>query len=193
MTNLTTHRSGAAFFLREWLSDPLRVAAVAPSGKTLARLITEEISPGTGKVIELGPGTGVFTRALLAQGVAPQDLALVELGESFAANLRRQFPSVAVYHQSAADLEKIAPFSAAKAGAVVSGLGLLAMPDEVVGAILDGVFHHLGEGRAFYQFTYSWRCPVKPELMEERGLQARQTGRTFRNIPPAQVYKITRK
>ncbi|TIV94667.1 MAG: phospholipid methyltransferase, partial [Mesorhizobium sp.] len=67
-------------FFRAWLSEPLRVAAVTPSGRALAALIVSEISPATGPVLELGPGTGVFTRALLGRGIAEENLALIELG-----------------------------------------------------------------------------------------------------------------
>ena len=179
-------------FLREWASDPLRVAAIAPSGASLARIITSEIGPSTGPVIELGPGTGVFTRALLAQGVLPQALALVELSPAFSERLRRKHPDIMVHTHSAADLDALDLFGATPAGAVVSGLGLLAMPDAVVGDILDGAFDRLAPGAAFYQFTYSWRCPVKPAVLQERGLVARRIGRTLRNLPPACVYKISR-
>jgi phospholipid N-methyltransferase len=65
------------FFLRAWTCHPLRVAAIAPSGTALAELITREIAPTCGAVLELGPGTGVFTRALLARGVREEDLTLV--------------------------------------------------------------------------------------------------------------------
>ena len=60
-------------FLRAWLTAPLRVAAVAPSSPALARLMTKELTSGSGPVIELGPGTGAFTRALIACGLQQRD------------------------------------------------------------------------------------------------------------------------
>ena len=50
-------RSDYVKFLRSWMANPLKVSAVAPSGQSLARLMTAEISPGSGPVLELGPGT----------------------------------------------------------------------------------------------------------------------------------------
>jgi hypothetical protein len=44
-------------FVRAFVANPRQVSAVAPSGRTLARLMTQEIVPGAGPVIELGPGT----------------------------------------------------------------------------------------------------------------------------------------
>ena len=76
-------------FLRAWAGDPLRVAAVAPSSRSLAWLMTSELGPSQGPVIELGPGTGVFTRAMIERGVDESDLTLVERGPEFASMLRR--------------------------------------------------------------------------------------------------------
>ena len=75
-------RNDVLMFLRSWVSEPLRVGAVAPSGETLAEIITREISPAIGPVVELGPGTGVFTTKLLERGVRPEDLTLVETDRS---------------------------------------------------------------------------------------------------------------
>ena len=71
-------------FFRAWVADPKRVSAISPSSSALAELITSEISPATGSVLELGPGTGVFTRALIARGLDEGDLTLVEAGAEFA-------------------------------------------------------------------------------------------------------------
>ena len=80
------------FFLRALAFNPRRVGAIAPSGANLASLITSEISRDSGPVLELGPGTGVFTQALLARGVKEQDLTLVEYGSDFVRRLQTRFP-----------------------------------------------------------------------------------------------------
>ena len=74
-------------FIRALIADPHRVAAIAPSSDTLARLMTSEIAPSDRPVLELGPGTGVFTRALLGRGLRSIDLTLVERGAEFARRL----------------------------------------------------------------------------------------------------------
>ena len=181
------------YFLREWASDPLRVAAVAPSSPALARLITSEIDASTAPVIELGPGTGVFTRALIANGVRERDLALIELGERFAADLRQAFPTAKTLNTSAAALANRAIFGERAAGAIISGLGLLSMPKHVVAAILSGVERNLRPGASFYQFTYGWRCPVQDALLEQLDLSAERIGVVCANLPPAAVYKISRR
>ncbi|TIQ50895.1 methyltransferase domain-containing protein [Mesorhizobium sp.] len=180
-------------FFRSWMTAPLRVAAIAPSGNALARIITLDITPRTGHVIELGPGTGVFTAKLLERGVRPEDLTLVEYGANFARHLELRFPRSRGIRMDAARLGDIEFRNDAEVGAVISGLPLLSMPDQKVTAILDGAFAHLRPGGAFFQFTYGPRCPVARPILEELDLSATHIGRTMLNVPPAAVYRISRR
>ena len=180
-------------FFRAWLAAPLRVAAIAPSGPALARAITAEIGPRTGPVIEFGPGTGVFTQAILDAGVPADRLVMVERGAAFAELLRQRFPQVRLIEASAGDLGEVALFGAGRAGAVVSGLPILSMPKPVVHAILAKAFDELQPGGAMYQFTYGYRCPVADSVLDSLGLTARRTATVFVNAPPASVYRIERR
>jgi phosphatidylethanolamine/phosphatidyl-N-methylethanolamine N-methyltransferase len=180
-------------FLRAWAGDPLRVAAVAPSGDALARLITSEVAPPAGPVLELGPGTGAFTRALLARGVRESDLTLVESGSEFARMLEFRFPQARVLWLDAAQLANHSLFEGAPLASVVSGLPLLSMPPRKVMAILAGSFSYLRASGGFYQFTYGPRCPVPRPILDRLGLKATRIGSTIRNLPPAAVYRISRR
>lgn len=180
-----------AFFLA-WMSAPLRVASVTPSSNALADLITSGISASTGPVLEFGPGTGVFTRALLRRGVIESDLTLIELGADFAKLSRERFPDARVLEVDAAAVGSIPLFDHAIAGAALSGLPLLSMPAHKVAAILAGAFHWMRQDGAFYQFTYGPRCPISPAILAALNLRAERVGRTLRNLPPAAVYRITR-
>src|SRR5512145_2917138 len=110
-------------FARAWIRAPLQIGAVLPSGGALSRLITSEIGPDTGPVIELGPGTGVFTSALLARGVQPSDLTLIEADPDFVRLLQLRFPGIRVLCADASRLAE-AQLASRPAGAVVSGLPL---------------------------------------------------------------------
>jgi phosphatidylethanolamine/phosphatidyl-N-methylethanolamine N-methyltransferase len=180
-------------WVRAWISDPLHVGAVVPSGRALAELITSEISPATGPVIELGAGTGAFTRALRARGVAEENLALVDDGLDFVRRLQGRFPCARILLMDATRLKDVELFGGKAAGAVVSGLPLLSMPPKKVIAILEGAFGHLCADGAFYQFTYGPRCPVKRMLLDRLGLKATRIGRVVANVPPAAVYRIRRR
>jgi phosphatidylethanolamine/phosphatidyl-N-methylethanolamine N-methyltransferase len=193
-----TMRTDAAFsdfvhFFRSWISNPLRVASVTPSGESLARLITQEISAMDGPIIELGPGTGVFTRALMARGVAQSDLTLIEYGPEFVPGLQRRFPEARILQMDAAKLAQSHIFDGDEVGAVISGLPLLSMSPRKVTAILGGAFTYIRPGGAFYQFTYGPRCPVPRPILDRLGLKAVHIGHTVRNLPPAAVYRISRR
>lgn len=180
-------------FLRAWLAAPLRVAAIAPSGPALARAITAEISAASMPVIEFGPGTGVFTQAILDAGVTPDQLIMIEAGSNFAAMMRTRFPAVRLVEGSAAALDDVPLFGPGTVGAIVSGLPILSMPKTVVLAILGTAFSELRPGGAMYQFTYGYRCPVADSLLDTMNLKASRTATVLVNAPPASVYKIERR
>lgn len=171
-------------FFRAWLRAPLQVAAVAPSGRALAGLMTSEVSGDTGPVIELGPGTGAFTRALLSRGVRQEDLALIEFGSEFAAALHFRYPRARTLWMDAARLRTVVLFDGRPAGAVISGLPVLSMPPRKVVAILSGAFRKLRSDGALYQFTYGPRCPVPRAVLDHLGLEADRIGGTLANLPP---------
>ncbi|HTO67101.1 MAG TPA: SAM-dependent methyltransferase [Bradyrhizobium sp.] len=179
-------------FVRAFVANPGQVSAIAPSGQTLARLMTQEIVPGTGPVIELGPGTGIFTKALLRRGVPERDLLLIEYGSDFVRLLQERFPGARVLWMDARQLSQYEPFMAL-ATATVSGLPLLTMSPRKVIAILTGAFRHMRDGGTFYQFTYGPRCPIPRPILDRLGLKASLVGRTALNLPPASVYRIRRR
>ena len=188
---LSDFQSDTFRFFRAWVSAPLTVASVLPSGKALARAMTSSVSRADSPVLELGPGTGVFTRSLLSSGIAESDLTLVEYGEDFALALRARFPASRVLRMDATklDLLQIArPF-----GAVVSGLPLLSMTHSQIAAVLSGAFSKMRADGQFLQFTYGFRCPVPQPLLDQFGLEAVHHGRALLNVPPANVYCITRR
>jgi len=188
--------SDAFFFLRAWAQSPMKVASVTPSSPSLAGLITSEVDPIRGRVIELGPGTGVFTRALLARGIAEKDLVLIEQDAAFAGMISSRFPAAMTLAADAARLsgQALGPMLGnGRIGTVISGLPLLSMPPRKVIAILAGSFRHLAPGGSFYQFTYGPTCPVRRSVLDRLGLKAVLIGRTLRNLPPASVYRISRR
>jgi phospholipid N-methyltransferase len=189
-SNPTRRIADQIVFARTLLHHPLRVGAVAPSSPALAKIITAGITPDRAPVIELGPGTGVFTRALLARGISEESLALVESDVRFVHLLEREFPRANVVFLDASRIRTIELFRGQPAGAVVSGLPLLSMSMRKVLAIYSAVLYHMRQDAAIYQFTYGPRCPVPYAVLERLGLRCRRTGSTLANLPPATVYRL---
>ena len=125
-------------FFKGWIRNPLAMGAFAPSGKSLAKLMAKDVGAGS-RVIELGAGTGTVTEALLANGVAPSNLYVVERDPQFVKILERRFPRC---HVIAADALALAlPFDAAGAfDFVISGLPLLCFsPDKRYRALREAL------------------------------------------------------
>ena len=186
-----TQLPNGLLFVRAWLANPRRIGAVAPSSQALARLMTRGIDARTGPVLELGPGTGVFTEALVARGIRQEDLTLVELNDAFAELLARRFPRARIARCSAARLDSGGIDAQARFGAVVSGLPLLAMPVPTVFRIVSGAVRRLEPGGSFYQFTYGLRCPIHGAVLDRLGLAAEKVGTVVSNVPPASVYRVS--
>jgi phosphatidylethanolamine/phosphatidyl-N-methylethanolamine N-methyltransferase len=183
----------ATSFFLSWLFNPRRVGAVAPSGNALAELITREITPSSGPIIELGAGTGVFTYKLLQKGIRQQDLTIVEYGSEFVQILQLRFPGARVLWMDAARLGTVKLADDGAVGAIVSGLPLLTMSPRKVLSILSGAFRYVRPNGAFYQFTYGPRAPIPRPILDRLGLKATLVGRTMNNLPPASVYRLVRR
>jgi phosphatidylethanolamine/phosphatidyl-N-methylethanolamine N-methyltransferase len=179
-------------FFRALAAAPRTVGAIAPSGPQLAKLITQDIGPGTGPVLELGPGTGSLTQAILKRGVREGDLTLIEYGSDFMRILQARFPRARILWMDAAWIDRENLFPDRPFGAVVSGLPLLNIPARKLEMILTGIFNSVRDDASLYQFTYGIRCPIPHEMLEKLGLQASCMGRVLANVPPASVYRITR-
>src|SRR4051794_36142209 len=117
-------------FIRSWLEKPLSTGAVTPSGRVLARTMARYVDPEVpGPVIELGPGTGPVTEALVSQGVEPARLVLIEFNPVFCQLLRSRYPAATVVQGDAYSLRGILAGSLRQpAAAVVSGLPLFTKP-----------------------------------------------------------------
>ena len=94
-----------ARFIRTWFENPVGTGAVSPSGRFLARAMARAVDPANpGPIVELGPGTGPVTDALIARGVAPERLVLVEFDPDFCRLLRQRYPAATVVQGDAYDL-----------------------------------------------------------------------------------------
>lgn len=180
-------------FLAAWVKKPRQTASVVPSSRFLARLMVQHIDPKDGRVMELGGGTGVFTRAILQTGLPPEKLEVVEINPAFARGLRRHFPHVSVLETPAQIVSTVAAGEQGQYQTVVSGLPLLAMDRHMHADILAESFRMLRPGGSFIQFTYATRPPVSRDVLHALDLEAERVGQTVRNFPPATVFRFFRR
>ena len=178
-------------FIRSWLEKPLATGAVTPSGRFLARTMASYVDPDqTGPVVELGPGTGPVTEALVERGIEPKRLVLVEFNPTFCRLLRTRFPEATVVQGDAYHLkrllENILPQPAA---AVVSGLPLLTKPLRKRLRLINDVFS-LSPDASFIQFTYSMTTPPIPKGLAR--VETEASDRIWLNFPPARVWVYRR-
>jgi len=179
-------------FLRGLLRDPRRTGALAPSSAGLARAMAEAGAGQKGLIVELGPGTGPVTTALLDSGVAPERLVLVEFDPEFCRLLQGRFPAVRVVRGDAFALATtLAEFRGQKIGAVVSSLPLLNEPPPARAGLLEEAFALMGDSGVYVQFTYGLKAPI-PRALAQGAYVVRRRATVWRNLPPAHVWTYRR-
>jgi phospholipid N-methyltransferase len=179
-------------FLGAMLRNPRSVGAIVPSSPYLARHMVLGIA-GAAQVIELGPGTGVFTGEIVRR-VGPRGRVLaVDTNRSFVDRLQRAWPHVNCVHASAETLPALAAaHGMAVADHIISGLPFASLPAETTRRILDGVHQTLRVGGTFTTFQYVHAYRMQAAVAFRRELSARlgsdcRSALVVRNIPPALV------
>ena len=174
-------------FIRSWIEKPLSTGAVMPSSKALARTMASYVDvDANGPVIELGPGTGPVTEALVRRGVDPARLILVEFNPDFCRLLRTRYPAATVVQGDAYRLRRLlGTIVLEPAAAVVSGLPLLTKPLRTRLRVLADAMGLLAPGAPFVQFTYAMVPPIPKALS---GIKAVASDLIWLNLPPARVW-----
>jgi len=182
-----------ARFLRSWLERPLVTGAVTPSGRMLARTMASYVDPQQdGPVIELGPGTGPVTEALIRRGIAPERLILVEFNPDFCRLLARRFPGVTVIRGDAYNIRATLDSVLVEPGAAtISSLPLFTKPLEQRLDLLNAAHDLMRPGAPFIQFTYAVVPPI-PAKCEAGSYTAAPSNRVWLNLPPARVWVYRR-
>ena len=118
-----------------------------------------------GPVIELGPGTGPVTEALVKQGIDPARLVLVEFNPDFCRLLRSRYPQATVVQGDAYRLRRLLEtYVDEPAAAIVSGLPLVTKPLRTRLRLISDAMTLLAPGAPFVQFTYAMVPPIPKEL-----------------------------
>ncbi len=174
-------------FFKGMMQGPKSVGAIVPTSSITARKMASVANPQSGlPVLELGPGTGVITKAILARGVKPENLVSVEYSEDFYDHLTQDFPGVNFIHGDAFDLPNtLGKFADQTFDCVISAVPLLSFPMPSRIKLLEDLLDRLPPGRPVVQITYG---PVSPILAQPDRYQIQHFDFIVRNIPPAQLW-----
>jgi len=178
-------------FFKGWMDGPKSVGAILPTSGVTARRMASVITPQSGlPVLELGPGTGIITKAILQKGITPENLVSIEFSTDFYQHLAKTFPRVNFINGDAFDLEKtLGNFRDRQFDSVISAIPLLSFPMERRIALLEDLLNRMPPGRPVMQITYG---PVSPIVARPDRYQIKHYDFVVRNIPPAQLWTYTR-
>ncbi|MDE2183139.1 MAG: methyltransferase domain-containing protein [Alphaproteobacteria bacterium] len=169
-------------FLGRAAANPVLVGAVLPSSRALARAIAAQTDPAReGPVLELGPGTGAVTTALIARGYAPGRITAIERDEEFADLIEARWPHLHLIRANALALSDLA--GETRFAHVVSGLPLLNLPAWMRERLVFDALSLLLPGGSLIQFSYGFHPPVEPPEV-----QIARAAQVWLNLPPARVW-----
>lgn len=170
-------------FVQRMARNPRAIGAVSPASAALAEAMAAQVDYSLpGRVLELGPGTGAVTKALIRRGMGPEGVVAIEADATFARLLRARFPRLEVVEGDATDarrLERLGPFNA-----IISSLPLLNFPNHERIALVRGLLRLLPPGAPFVQYSYG----VKPPLPRSAELKVKLAAKVWRNLPPARIW-----
>ncbi|MGB3388010.1 MAG: class I SAM-dependent methyltransferase [Pseudaminobacter sp.] len=178
-------------FFKGWMDKPKAVGSIIPTSSVTARRMASIIDVGSNlPVLELGPGTGVVTRAILKRGIKPQDVYAVEYSPEFVDHVRKNFAGVNVIQGDAFDLGGTL---GEKAGltfdCAISAVPLLNFPMIRRVAYVNDLLDRLPPGRPVIQITYG---PLSPVPARHGEYTVEHFDFVIRNIPPAQLWLYRR-
>lgn len=174
-------------FFRRWLANPLQMGSIVPSSPSLCNRIAALVERKDDEVVvEIGAGTGVVSRALLASGIPPEKLVVVEIVRDMADHLRQVLPGVNVICGDAFELKRELPERwHGRVGTAICGIPLVMLPLEQQQRFVEAV-EAVAPGKGFLLYTY---CITSPLPWRKLNLTAKREAWTPLNFPPASVWR----
>jgi phospholipid N-methyltransferase len=193
------HLPDSITFLKEFLKHPTKVGAIAPSSPGLVAAMVDGFDWGTVRnVVEFGPGTGVFTEAIVDRLHPDAKFVAIERSGEMAAVARARCPSAKIVEESATNLDSICDAEGiGTLDAVVCGLPWASFPESLQAEIMDTLINRMGDNGRFATFAY-WQGVVLPagrRFSKRLHSSFRSVGRShtvWRNLPPAFVYRCVK-
>lgn len=174
-------------FIGALAKSPKTIGAVAPTSAETADLMASQITrPNTLPVLELGPGTGAITHAILKHGVAEKDLYAVEYNAKFCRDLRARLPQAHIIEGNAFELDDaLSHLADLRFDCVISGLPLLNFDREMRMQFLRGALSKIAIGRPLVQFSYGIKAPIE---VDDPNVKVSKSRWVVKNLPPTRVW-----
>ena len=184
---------GAAVFVKECFLKPKQMGAVVPSSAGLSRAMARWLPHNPREwVVELGPGSGPVTDALLSRGLAHDRLLSIEKSPQLAKMLQERFPAVRVVEGDAGELDQVVfkHTGERQVGAVISSLPLRSFPKDLEERVTRKIYEVLKPGGYWVQFTYHF---YKRRINGSKPFDLHSTSMIWLNVPPARVLVYRKK
>lgn len=174
-------------FFKGWISNTRAVGSIIPTSSITARRMASVADPRSAlPVLELGPGTGAITKAILEKGIAPERVVSVEFSTDFYNHLVERFEGVHFINGDAFDLDKtLGALKDQQFDSVISAVPLLNFPMHRRVALIEDLLDRIPVGRPIVQISYG---PVSPVTAMPDRYQISHLDFVVRNIPPAQLW-----
>lgn len=175
-------------FLQEWFANPQRTGSVAPSSPQLSAAMAQWLPTNPDSfVLELGPGTGAVTDALIKRGLREDRLVAIERNPKMARLLREKFPRAQIINGDAWHLDHLLlsrrePIESV--GAVISSLPLLNFPPEEAESLTQKIRSVLEPDGNWVQYSYHLG---KRQVRGAASFTLRASKIVWLNFPPARV------
>lgn len=185
---LLTNISSATLFIQEWLQRPHQIGAILPSSKNLSEAMADWLpSDPDDVVIELGPGTGSVTHAMIERGLRHDRLIAIEKSPKLAGLLRERFPRIRVITGDATQLDKLVKRHVRRGqpvGAIISSLPLRIFTPEIAAAIARKIHDVLRPEGRWVQYSYNL---LNSRHLGDSHFTAVDSDIVWWNLPPARL------
>lgn len=186
-------------FVKQLLTNPVATGAIAPSSGSLARKMVAFAAPPAQAVIaEFGPGTGAFTREIIASLLPEQKFFAIEVNPDFISSLKEQFPALAVHPGCASTLPDVCREEGVEhVDCVISGLPWANFPVSLQEKIIGNMLSVMPAGGVFLTFAYLQGL-VMPggrnfkRLLKRSFSRVENSGVVWMNLPPAIIYRCVK-
>lgn len=182
---------------KHYLINPLRTGAICSSSKKLAKVITSNINiQKVNSICEIGPGTGVFTRAIIEQKSKDSNFFTIEINSDIVHEFRKHFPQTTIYEKSATELSQVLQIEQlAYVDVIICGLPWACFSCALQDEILNAIYNALPTGGKLTSFAYVNVLPQAKRFRKklfERFRKVELSPIVWANLPPAYVYCCTK-